>query len=145
MLALIQRVREATVSVAGERIAAINGGLLVFLGVQREDTAADAERLSKKVLGYRIFADTEGKMNLDVQAAGGGLLVVSQFTLAASTEQGLRPGFSGAKPPAEAEILYQHFVAECRKINPVVETGRFGADMQVALVNDGPVTFLLRS
>jgi len=145
MLALIQRVCEAEVTVANGRVGAIGRGLLVFLGVEREDSTMDADRLLKKVLSYRVFADADGKMNQSVQAIGGGLLVVSQFTLAASTDQGLRPGFSNAKPPAEAKLLYEYFVAQCRKVHAQVETGSFGADMQVALVNDGPVTFLLRS
>jgi len=157
MLALIQRVREASVTVAGETIGAIGQGLLVLLGIEREDTEQVAERLLKKVLAYRVFADAEGKMNLSVQDVGGGVLVVSQFTLAADTNKGLRPSFSAAKPPADAELLYQYFVAQARKAHvqagqPLqlkqqgkVETGSFGADMQVALVNDGPVTFLLRS
>ena len=145
MLALIQRVREAEVCVAGEKVGAIGQGLLVFLGVEREDTPAEADRLLKKVLGYRVFADGEGRMNLSVANVNGGLLVVSQFTLAASTDQGLRPGFSSAKQPVEAEQLYDHFLAQARKAHGTVASGRFGADMQVALVNDGPVTFLLKS
>lgn len=154
MLALIQRVHQASVTVAGETTGAIGQGLLVLLGIEREDTGQEAERLLKKVLAYRVFADAEDKMNLSVQDVGGGLLVVSQFTLAADTNKGLRPSFSAAKPPAEAEPLYQYFVAQARKAyghtgqseqKGKVETGSFGADMQVALVNDGPVTFLLRS
>jgi len=154
MLALIQRVRQASVTVAGETTGAIGQGLLVLLGIEREDTGQEAERLLKKVLAYRVFADAEGKMNLSVQEVGGGVLVVSQFTLAADTNKGLRPSFSAAKPPAEAETLYQYFVAQARKAygqagqleqEGKVQTGSFGADMQVALVNDGPVTFLLRS
>jgi D-aminoacyl-tRNA deacylase len=145
MRALIQRVREAQVTVHGTCIGRISRGLLVFLGVERDDTTLEADRLLRKVLGYRVFADADGKMNLGVQDVGGGVLIVSQFTLAASTDQGLRPGFSSAKAPAEAERLYEYYVAETRKLHAQVETGSFGADMQVALVNDGPVTFLLQS
>jgi D-tyrosyl-tRNA(Tyr) deacylase len=145
MLALLQRVKEAKVEVAGETCGAIGPGLLVFLGVERDDTSAEADRLLRKVLAYRVFGDAEGKMNLSVQDAGGGLLVVSQFTLAADTGKGLRPSFSSAKPPAEAEQLYSYFVQQARSLHPDVACGRFGADMQVGLVNDGPVTFLLKA
>jgi D-tyrosyl-tRNA(Tyr) deacylase len=146
MLALIQRVKQAAVEVGGERVGAIGPGLLVFLGVERDDTPVDAERLLKKVLAYRVFTDAEGKMNLSVTDVKGGVLVVSQFTLAADTTKGLRPSFSSAKPPAEAERLYEFFLSEARKVHQQeVACGRFGADMQVGLVNDGPVTFLLKS
>ncbi len=145
MLALIQRVNKASVSVAGATVGEIGQGLLVLLGIEREDGVAEAERLLKKVLAYRMFADGNGKMNLSVQDVNGGLLVVSQFTLAADTTKGLRPGFSGAKPPVEAEPLYNHFLNAARQAHPHVASGHFGADMQVSLVNDGPVTFLLKS
>jgi D-aminoacyl-tRNA deacylase len=145
MLALLQRVKEAKVEVDGELVGAIGPGLLVFLGVERDDGAADADRLLRKVLAYRVFSDAEGKMNLSVQDAGGGVLVVSQFTLAADTQKGLRPSFSSAKPPAEAEVLYEYFLQQARGAHCPVANGRFGADMQVSLVNDGPVTFLLRA
>lgn len=145
MLALIQRVNNAGVEVAGETLGAIGQGLLVLLGIEREDSIVEAERLLKKVLAYRVFADGEGKMNLSVQDVKGGLLVVSQFTLVADTGKGLRPGFSGAKAPTEAEQLYDWFIGEARKAHANVAAGRFGADMQVSLVNDGPVTFLLKS
>lgn len=145
MLALIQRVARASVEVAGETTGAIGPGLLVFLGVERDDSTVDAERLLKKVLAYRVFMDAEGKMNLSVQDVKGGVLVVSQFTLAADTNKGLRPSFSSAKPPAEAEQLYEFFLSEARKAHHDVACGRFGADMQVGLLNDGPVTFLLKS
>lgn len=144
MLALLQRVKEAKVEVAGELVGAIGPGLLVFLGVERDDDEAVAERLLRKVLAYRVFSDADGKMNLSVQDVGGGVLVVSQFTLAADTAKGLRPSFSGAKPPAEAEQLYRHFLEQARQVHAPVACGRFGADMQVSLVNDGPVTFLLK-
>ncbi|MEY4640886.1 MAG: hypothetical protein RLZZ227_880 [Pseudomonadota bacterium] len=145
MLALLQRVTQASVMVAGETTGAIGQGLLVLLGVERDDAIADVERLLKKVLAYRVFIDAEGKMNLSLQDVKGGLLVVSQFTLAADTTKGLRPSFSSAKPPAEAEQLYEKFLSEARKAHHDVACGRFGANMQVSLVNDGPVTFLLKS
>jgi D-tyrosyl-tRNA(Tyr) deacylase len=145
VLALIQRVKQAAVGVSGETVGAIGQGLLVFLGVERDDGVADAGKLLKKVLAYRVFVDDEDKMNLSVQDVKGGLLVVSQFTLAADTTKGLRPSFSSAKPPAEAEQLYEFFLVEARKAHHDVACGRFGADMQVSLVNDGPVTFLLKS
>ena len=145
MLALIQRVSSASVTVEGEVIGSINQGLLLLLGIEKADTEQHADKLLKKVLAYRVFADEAGKMNLGVQEVGGGLLVVSQFTLAADTAKGLRPSFSSAKSPAEAEQLYDYFLAEARNAHHDVACGRFGADMQVSLVNDGPVTFLLKS
>ncbi|ADN74317.1 D-tyrosyl-tRNA(Tyr) deacylase [Ferrimonas balearica DSM 9799] len=145
MIALIQRVSEARVVVAGETIGAIEGGLLVLLGVERDDDEARLRKLADKVMKYRIFSDADGKMNLNVQQAGGRLLVVSQFTLAADTEKGLRPSFSSAAHPSEAERLYEAFVAYCRSQGMAVETGQFGADMKVSLTNDGPVTFSLRA
>ncbi|MBW3141267.1 D-aminoacyl-tRNA deacylase [Ferrimonas balearica] len=145
MIALIQRVSEARVVVAGETIGAIEGGLLVLLGVERDDDEARLRKLADKVMKYRIFSDADGKMNLNVQQAGGRLLVVSQFTLAADTEKGLRPSFSSAAHPSDAERLYEAFVAYCRSQGMVVETGQFGADMKVSLTNDGPVTFSLRA
>src|SRR5690606_3004237 len=120
-------------------------GLLVFLGIEKDDTREHADRLLHKLLAYRVFADEAGRMNRSLQDSGGGLLLVSQFTLAADTNKGLRPSFSSAKPPAEAETLYEYMLAEARKRHPNVAAGRFGADMQVALVNDGPVTFLLHT
>ncbi len=145
MIALIQRVSEARVDVAGETIGAIDGGLLVLLGVERDDDETRLRKLADKVMKYRIFADDEGKMNLNVRQAGGSLLVVSQFTLAADTEKGLRPSFSSAAHPSEAERLYEAFVAYCREQGMRVETGAFGADMKVSLTNDGPVTFSLKA
>ncbi len=143
MRALIQRVSEARVQVNGSCVGEIGSGLLVFLAVQKDDTPAAVERLLHKVISYRVFSDAQGKMNLNVQQAAGGLLVVSQFTLAADTRKGLRPGFSGAAEPAEAERLYDYFVAEANKLELAVASGVFAADMKVHLVNDGPVTFLL--
>ncbi|MBY5994111.1 D-aminoacyl-tRNA deacylase [Ferrimonas balearica] len=145
MIALIQRVSQARVEVAGETVGAIPRGLLVLLGVERDDDEASLRRLADKVMKYRVFSDEADKMNLNVQQAGGQLLVVSQFTLAADTNKGLRPSFSSAAHPTEAERLYEAFVAYCRAQGMTVETGAFGADMQVSLTNDGPVTFSLRT
>jgi len=144
MIALIQRVLSASVTVAGETIGEIGPGLLVLLGVEKGDTEETARKLANKVLGYRIFGDDNDKMNLNVQQAGGSVLVVSQFTLAADTQKGLRPSFSGGAEPTEAERLYQYFTACCREQGIATETGQFAADMKVALVNDGPVTFWLQ-
>lgn len=143
MLALVQRVTSASVAVDGRVTGAIDQGLLVFLGVQRADTQASAEALANKLLGYRLFADERGKMNLNVGQVSGGILVVSQFTLAADTRKGLRPSFSSAAPPDLAEKLYEDFVRRLQTRHQPVATGIFAADMQVSLVNDGPVTFLL--
>lgn len=143
MRALIQRVSSASVSVGGEVVGAIDRGLLLFLGVEPEDTPAIAERMLDKVLGYRVFADHEERMNANVAQIGGGVLAVSQFTLAADTRKGLRPGFSTAASPARAQVLYDAFVARLQERHSPVAAGIFGADMQIALVNDGPVTFLL--
>ncbi len=145
MIALIQRVRSASVTVDGEMIAQTGAGLLILLGVEQGDTPATAQKLADKVLGYRIFSDVDGKMNLNVQQSGGSVLVVSQFTLAADIGRGLRPSFSSAAAPAEANALYQQFVSCCRTTGINTQTGRFAADMQVALVNDGPVTFWLQA
>lgn len=145
MKALLQRVRHARVEVAGEVVGAIDQGLLVLIGVEREDDPARADRLLHKLLNYRVFADDEGRMNRSLKDVGGGLLLVSQFTLAADTRSGLRPSFSSAAPPAEGEQLYDYLLAQARELHPLVACGRFGADMQVQLLNDGPVTFLLES
>lgn len=143
MIALIQRVSHASVSVDNEVIGSINKGLLVLLGVEQHDDEQSAQKLLDKVLAYRVFSDDAGKMNLNVAQVNGKLLVVSQFTLAAETNKGLRPSFSKAATPKRAEELYQYFVSEsARRI--LTETGRFAADMQVSLVNDGPVTFWLQ-
>ncbi|HEY4342078.1 MAG TPA: D-aminoacyl-tRNA deacylase [Steroidobacteraceae bacterium] len=143
MIALIQRVTQAQVRVRSEIIGAIGRGVLAFIGVQKEDTASDADRLLERLLTYRIFADDEGRMNQDVRAVGGGVLLVSQFTLAADTRSGTRPGFSTAAAPERAHELFDYLVAQARAAHPDVGTGEFGADMQVSLVNDGPVTFWL--
>lgn len=145
MKALIQRVSHAEVRVAGECIGAIDHGLLALIGVERGDGEADADKLLHKLLHYRVFSDAEGKMNDDLRKADGGLLLVSQFTLAAETRKGLRPGFSSAATPDEGARLFDYLVDQAKAAWPKVETGRFGADMQVSLTNDGPVTFLLES
>lgn len=145
MLALLQRVSEASVTVDGELIGRIGPGLLVLLGVERGDTDAQAERLVARVLGYRVFEDTAGKMNLSLAHTGGGLLLVPQFTLPADTAKGTRPSFTPAAPPAEGARLFQRVVDLARFKHTTVQFGRFGAHMQVALINDGPVTFMLRA
>lgn len=143
MIALIQRVTRADVVVDGQTVGAIDKGLLVLLGVEKDDTQEKADRLCERVLGYRIFSDEQGKMNLNVQQAGGSVLVVSQFTLVADTQKGMRPSFSRGAAPQDAERLYQYFAERCKQ-SVVTETGVFAADMQVSLVNDGPVTFSLQ-
>ncbi|GBL56702.1 D-aminoacyl-tRNA deacylase [Pseudomonas sp. R3.Fl] len=145
MKALIQRVSAARVEVDGEIVGAIDQGLLALVGVEPEDDEASTQRLLHKLLNYRVFADIEGKMNLSLGDVGGGLLLVSQFTLAADTRKGLRPSFSSAAPPARGAELFEHLVDQARARHPLVATGRFGANMQVHLVNDGPVTFLLEA
>nr|WP_024966232.1 D-aminoacyl-tRNA deacylase [Pantoea sp. IMH] len=144
MIALIQRALNASVTVAGETIGKIGPGLVILLGVEKGDDEQKAQRLCERVLGYRIFSDEQGKMNLNVQQAGGSVLVVSQFTLAADTQKGMRPSFSGGAEPAGAERLYEYFIDCCRQKNITTKTGQFAADMQVALVNDGPATFWLQ-
>jgi D-aminoacyl-tRNA deacylase len=143
MLGLIQRVRKAAVEVNSECVGEIEQGILLLLGVEKTDTQLTADKLIDKVLAYRIFSDEQGKMNTNVQQVDGGILVVSQFTLAADTRKGLRPSFSSAAPPGEAARLYDYFVAQLRMKHAKVATGIFAADMQVSLVNDGPVTFML--
>ncbi|MEH6616702.1 MAG: D-aminoacyl-tRNA deacylase [Porticoccus sp.] len=149
MLGLIQRVSYAKVGVGSDTVGEINRGILLLLGVQREDTEGAADKLLHKVLHYRIFPDDEGKMNLNVQQVGGSLLIVPQFTLAADTGKGLRPSFTSSASPDLAETLYDYFVSQAKqdsKENPAatyVATGVFGANMQVTLCNDGPVTFML--
>ncbi len=138
MIALIQRVTHASVRVGDEVTGEIGPGLLVLLGVEKDDDEQKANRLCERVLGYRIFSDEQGKMNLNVQQAGGSVLVVSQFTLPADTEKGLRPSFSRGAPPEQAQALYDYFVSRCRAAGMTTETGRFAADMQVSLTNDAP-------
>ena len=146
MLALIQRVERASVMVDGVVVGRIDGGLLALVGIEPGDGATGVARMARRLLGYRVFADADGRMNLGLGDTGGGLLLVSQFTLAADTSRGMRAGFSTAAAPAEAEQVFNQLVGTCRQQHPGrVETGRFGAHMKVDLVNDGPVTFLLRA
>ena len=145
MRALIQRVTQASVSVAGQKAGEIDQGLLVLLGVAQGDDSSQVQKLAERLINYRIFSDDQGRMNHSLKAIEAELLIVSQFTLCADTQKGLRPGFSTAAPPDIAEQLYKDFVDYCSQQITRVETGIFGADMQVALINDGPVTFLLES
>ena len=145
MLSLIQRVTSATVTVEGEVVGTIEAGLLALVGVEPGDGEAQIARMAERLLGYRVFADEAGRMNRPLADTGGGLLLVSQFTLAADTRSGMRPSFTAAAPPAEAEQGFNRLVDICRQKHAGrVETGRFGAHMVISLVNDGPVTFLLR-
>lgn len=144
MIGLLQRVDGAAVEVDGREIARIGRGLLVLVGVERGDDEGTADRLLERLAGYRVFADGEGRMNLSVTDSGGGLLLVPQFTLAADTAKGQRPGFSRAAPPADAERLFGHMAKRAEKSVPGAQSGRFGAHMRVSLVNDGPVTFWIR-
>ena len=144
MIALIQRVREARVQAGGLTTGAIHRGIVALVGVERGDEEAQAARLVERVIGYRIFADAQGRMNRSLAEVGGGLLLVPQFTLAADTRSGARPSFSSAASPAEGERLYLRFVELARERHSPVETGTFRSDMQVSLVNDGPVTFWLQ-
>ncbi|HEX7324246.1 MAG TPA: D-aminoacyl-tRNA deacylase [Rhodanobacteraceae bacterium] len=145
MIALLQRVTSASVSVDNTTIGAIGAGLLVLLAVQPGDGEAQAQRMCQRLLGYRVFSDAAGKMNRSLADTGGGLLLVPQFTLAADTHKGMRPSFDTAAPPDAARRWFARVVDLARAAHPVVETGRFGANMQVALVNDGPVTFTLHT
>lgn len=145
MIGLIQRVSSASVSVGGNCVGRIDAGLLVFVGVQPADDEQSAERLLERLLAYRVFPDEAGRMNRSLVDCRGGLLLVPQFTLAADTRKGNRPGFSTAAPPERAAALFEHLCALARSRHDQVATGRFGADMQVALVNEGPVTFWLQT
>jgi D-tyrosyl-tRNA(Tyr) deacylase len=146
MISLIQRVTSASVAVDGEAVGAIGPGLLALVGIEPGDGDPQVARMAQRLLGYRVFADGEGRMNRSLADTGGGLLLVSQFTLAADTSSGMRPGFSTAMAPAEAERIFAGLLDTCRRRHPGgVETGRFGAHMVVSLANDGPVTFLLRA
>lgn len=144
MKGLLQRVRAARVEVEGEIVGAVDQGLLVLVAVEPEDTREHADKLLHKLLNYRVFSDPQGKMNLSLKDIGGGLLLVSQFTLAADTRSGMRPGFSTAAPPALGAELFEYLLQQAKLQHSDVESGRFGADMQVHLVNDGPVTFMLQ-
>jgi D-tyrosyl-tRNA(Tyr) deacylase len=145
VIALVQRVAEASVSVEGEVLAAIGRGIVALIGVERGDGEAQAARLAERVVGYRIFPDADGRMNLSLADVKGGLLAVPQFTLVADTHKGMRPGFSGGAQPGEGERLFDLLVEKLRAMHPHVATGRFGAHMKVSLVNDGPVTFWLQA
>jgi D-tyrosyl-tRNA(Tyr) deacylase len=145
MIALIQRVSRAEVSVAGTAVGTIARGVLALIGVRRGDTEAAADRLLERIAGYRIFPDTEGRMNLSLRDVGGGLLLVPQFTLAADTRSGMRAGFSTAATPEEGRRLFDYLVTQARASLAMVATGTFGAHMEVSLVNDGPVTFWLET
>jgi len=140
---LLQRVSRASVSVDARCVGSIEQGLLVLLGLDKGDNRATADRMLDKLLAYRVFSDAEGRMNRSVAEVGGGVLLISQFTLSADTRKGLRPSFSSALPPEEAGPLFDHILAQLQQRHPRVASGVFGADMQVSLVNDGPVTFLL--
>ncbi|MEJ2646140.1 MAG: D-aminoacyl-tRNA deacylase [Gammaproteobacteria bacterium] len=144
MIGLLQRVTQASVRIGGETVGAIEAGLLVLVGVERGDGAAQADRLLERLLGYRVFADEQQRMNLSVTDTGGGLLLVPQFTLAADTRKGMRPSFTPAAPPERGERLFGYLLEQARRRHAPVAGGRFGADMQVQLVNDGPVTFWLQ-
>ena len=144
MISVLQRVAEARVDIDGQTVGAIGAGLLVLLCAERGDSEAQADKLLAKILKLRIFRDDDGKMNRSVQDMNGGLLIVSQFTLAADTSSGNRPGFASAAPPDEGRRLYEVFVEKARAAHGEVQTGQFGADMQVHLVNDGPVTIPMR-
>lgn len=144
MIGLLQRVTSASVRIDGRTAGEIGSGLLVLVGVVPADGQAQADRLLQRLLAYRVFADDQGRMNRSLRDTGGGLLLVPQFTLAADTKSGTRPSFSPAASPAEGERLFDHFVRQARAKHGIVQTGRFGADMQVSLTNDGPVTFWLQ-
>jgi D-tyrosyl-tRNA(Tyr) deacylase len=145
MIGLLQRVTEAAVRVDGQPVGAISRGILVLIGVRRGDDEASADRLLERLLGYRVFPDEQGRMNRSVRDIGGGLLLVPQFTLAADTQKGTRAGFSTAAPPEQAQRLFAYLVDAARTAHAPVGTGIFGADMQISLINDGPVTFWLES
>ena len=144
MIALLQRVTRASVEVDGQTVGSIDAGLLVLVGVERGDGPAQVERLLERLMGYRVFEDAEGRMNLSVRDVQGGLLLVPQFTLAADTRKGMRPSFTPAAPPEEGQRLFTELAKQARQAWPRVATGQFGAHMAVSLVNDGPVTFKLR-
>ncbi len=145
MIGLLQRVTSASVEIESREVARIGQGLLVLVAVERDDTSVEAERLLERLLHYRVFADAEGRMNLGVKDVGGGLLLVPQFTLAADTKKGLRPGFSTAAPPQEGRRLFEELLGLARQRFPGVQAGLFGAHMRVSLVNDGPVTFWIQA
>jgi len=145
MKALLQRVSSSKVEVNGRVVGQINKGLLVFIGIEKKDNIISSDKMIKKILSYRVFSDLDDKMNLSVGDINGDLLIISQFTLAADTKNGTRAGFSTAMPPTEAENLYNYFLEKTKSMGVIIESGIFGADMKVSLVNDGPVTFLLET
>lgn len=145
MKALLQRVSQAHVTVDQERIGEIQGGLLVLIGIERDDDATTVDKMVHRLTHYRVFSDAQGRMNVNLLDHGGGLLLVSQFTLVADTSRGLRPGFSQGASPEHGQAMFDLLVSRARGVCTQVETGRFGADMQVSLVNDGPVTFMLEA
>lgn len=145
MIGLLQRVTQASVTVDGESIGSINTGLLVLIGIEKNDSEKDAERLFEKIISYRVFVDDDDKMNLSLKDIQGSLLLVPQFTLAANTQKGLRPSFSDAATPVLAKQLFEFLIGHAREQYTTIETGKFGADMQVSLNNDGPVTFWLQT
>ncbi len=145
MIGLLQRVTQAEVAVGGETVGSIGRGLMVLVAVHRDDTEKDVDRLAERLLGYRVFPDGEGRMNLSVSDIDGGLLLVPQFTLTADTKKGTRASFTKSAPPDKASAYFDRLVAACRGALETVETGEFGADMQVSLTNDGPVTFWLET
>ena len=145
MIALIQRVSRASVDISEKEVAAIGAGLMVLLGIQADDTDKEARKLAQKTVSLRVFDDDNGNMNLDVKSVEGGVLIVPNFTLAADTSRGNRPGFSTAMPPIDAEPLFELFAEETRGLTNIVQTGVFGADMKVSLVNDGPITISLET
>lgn len=145
MIGLLQRVTEARVRVAGQTVAEVGPGLLVLIGVERHDAEAQADRLLERLLGYRVFSDVDGKMNLSLTDIGGGLLLVPQFTLPADTRKGMRPSFTPAAGPEQGKRLFDYLATRARTQHRNVATGQFGADMQVSLTNDGPVTFWLQT
>ncbi|MDF1527749.1 MAG: D-aminoacyl-tRNA deacylase [Sedimenticola sp.] len=144
MIGLLQRVSSASIEISGQRVAEIDQGLLVLVGVERGDTTQKADRLLERLLGYRVFPDADGRMNLSLRETQGGLLLVPQFTLAADTQKGTRPGFSTAATPEEGARLFDYICQQAAMLYTPVGMGQFGADMQVALINDGPVTFWLK-
>jgi D-tyrosyl-tRNA(Tyr) deacylase len=145
MKALLQRVSSSKVEVEGKVVGQINKGLLVFIGIEKQDNTICADKMINKILSYRVFSDSNDKMNLSIRDINGDLLIVSQFTLAADTKSGTRAGFSTAMPPIEAENLYNYFLEKTKSMTTITESGIFGANMKVSLVNDGPVTFLLET
>ena len=145
MIALIQRVSWAQVKIDGNLHAEIGPGILAFIGIEKADTQTNADKLLGKILAYRVFPDAEHKMNLDLKTINGGLMLISQFTLAAATDKGLRPSFSSAKPPREAEQLYNYLLSQAEQKHEPVRSGQFATNMQIALENDGPVTFILNA